>query len=174
MSIRLMLSGSGVTNMSRAYANVFRFNREKKRFERAKVNSRCFHWFPAAMLESLSWEGLQHGFSILNTIIFSDTLFRITRVRKLVHPRNFSTLFIYCPSTMFQFLDSIYWIVYCVWIKLTYVTWKPPISWIWASLRTQTYFRRSLVPQPEIRLRSQARFAPTKRTVYATFAFWKE
>ena len=40
-----------------AYANVFKFNREKKRFERAKVNSRCFHscvhWFPAAMLESL-------------------------------------------------------------------------------------------------------------------------
>ena len=36
-----------------AYAIVFKFNREKKRFERAKVNSRCFHWFPAAMLESL-------------------------------------------------------------------------------------------------------------------------
>ena len=36
-----------------AYANVFKFNREKKRFERAKVNSRCFHWFPVAMLESL-------------------------------------------------------------------------------------------------------------------------
>ena len=40
-----------------AYANVFKFNREKKHFERAKVNSRCFHWFPAAMF-------------ILNTIIF--------------------------------------------------------------------------------------------------------
>ena len=36
-----------------AYANVFKFNRENKRFERAKVNSRCFHWFPVAMLESL-------------------------------------------------------------------------------------------------------------------------
>ena len=36
-----------------AYASVFKFNRETKRFERAKVNSRCFHWFPAAMLESL-------------------------------------------------------------------------------------------------------------------------
>ena len=35
-----------------AYATVFRFNRENKRFERAKVNSWCFHWFPAAMLES--------------------------------------------------------------------------------------------------------------------------
>ena len=29
-----------------AHANVFKFNRKKKRFERAKVNSRCFHWFP--------------------------------------------------------------------------------------------------------------------------------
>ena len=37
----------------RAYANVFKFNRENKRFERAKVNSRCFRWFPVAMLESL-------------------------------------------------------------------------------------------------------------------------
>ena len=31
-----------------AYANVFKLNREKERFERAKV-----HWFPAAMFESL-------------------------------------------------------------------------------------------------------------------------
>ena len=38
-----------------AYANVFKLNRENKRFERAKVNSRCFHWFPAAILESLRW-----------------------------------------------------------------------------------------------------------------------
>ena len=36
-----------------AYANVFKFNRENKRFERAKVNSRCFHSFPVATLESL-------------------------------------------------------------------------------------------------------------------------
>ena len=34
-----------------AYANVFKFNRENKRFERAKVNSRCFHWFLLAMLD---------------------------------------------------------------------------------------------------------------------------
>ena len=44
-----------------AYANVFKFNREKKHFDGAKVNSRCFHWFPVAMF-------------ILNTIIFSDIL----------------------------------------------------------------------------------------------------
>ena len=35
------------------YANVFKFNREKKRFDGAKLNSRCFHRLPAAMLESL-------------------------------------------------------------------------------------------------------------------------
>ena len=50
----------------------FKFNRENKRFERAKVNSTCFHWFAAAMLEYLSSDGLQHGVSILNTIIFSE------------------------------------------------------------------------------------------------------
>ena len=37
-----------------AYANVFKLNREKERFERAKVNSRCFRWLPVAMLESLT------------------------------------------------------------------------------------------------------------------------
>ena len=61
-----------------AYANVFKFNREKKHFERAKVNSRCFHWFPAAIF-------------ILNTIIFSDILCQITRVPNIVHPQNFCT-----------------------------------------------------------------------------------
>ena len=40
-----------------AYANFFKFNREKKHFEGAKVNSRRFHWFPAALF-------------ILNTMIF--------------------------------------------------------------------------------------------------------
>ena len=37
-----------------AYGNFFKFNRENKRFERAKVNSTCFHWFPAAILESIT------------------------------------------------------------------------------------------------------------------------
>ena len=90
----------------RAYVNVFKFNRENERFERGKLNSRCFHWFLAAMLEPS--DGLQHGVSILNTIIFSDTFCRITRVRNIAHPRNLSMLFIYYSSTIFQFLDSIY------------------------------------------------------------------
>ena len=60
-----------------AYANVFNFNREKKHFERAKVNSRCFHWFPAAMF-------------ILN-FNFHGILCQITRVPNIVHPQNFCT-----------------------------------------------------------------------------------
>ena len=36
-----------------SYANVFKFSRETELFERGKLNSRCFHWFPAAMFESL-------------------------------------------------------------------------------------------------------------------------
>ena len=36
-----------------AYANVFKFSRGNKRCERAKVNYRCFHWFPGVMLEFL-------------------------------------------------------------------------------------------------------------------------
>ena len=35
------------------YVNVWKFSRVKKGFEKAKVNSRCFCWFPAAMLVSL-------------------------------------------------------------------------------------------------------------------------
>ena len=39
-------------------------------------------------------------------IIFSDTLCRITRVRNIVHLRNFGTLFIYYSSTIFNFLTQ--------------------------------------------------------------------
>ena len=92
-----------------AYANVFKFIRENECFERGKLNSRCFHWCPAATLESFrrapTWR------PILNTIIFSDTFCRITRVRNVAHPRNLDTLFIYYSSTIFQFFDSIYQMV---------------------------------------------------------------
>ena len=79
--------------------NVYvKLNREKKHFERAKVNSRSFHWFPAAMF-------------ILNIIIFSDILCQITRVPNIVHPQNFGTLFIYFSSTIFEFPDLIFLMV---------------------------------------------------------------
>ena len=68
-------------------------------------------------------DGLQHGVSILNPIIFGETFCRITRVRNIAHLRNFNTLFIYYSSTILQFLDSIYFwktILFftCVIIKL--------------------------------------------------------
>ena len=82
-----------------AYANVASLTeRINVLREPIKVNSRCFHWFQAAML----------GVSILNTIIFSDTFCGLTGVQDIAHPRNFGTLFIYYPSTIFQLLDSIY------------------------------------------------------------------
>ena len=70
---------------------------------------------------------------------------RITRVRNITHPRNFGTLFIYYSSRKFQLLESIEWMVSdffftCVTIKLTCVTWKPPIEahagelWVFTSL----------------------------------------
>ena len=37
----------------RAYANIFKFNRENEPFGRGKLNARCLHRFPAAMLEPL-------------------------------------------------------------------------------------------------------------------------
>ena len=88
------------------YANVFKFKREKKRFVRAKVNSRCFHWFPAAMLESL--RGASTWRPGMASPYFRDTLCRTTRVWNIAHPRNVGTLFIYYSSTILKFLDSTY------------------------------------------------------------------
>ena len=46
-----------------------------------------------------------------SALIFSETFCRITRFRNIAHPRNFGTLSIYYSSTLFQFLDSTYWMV---------------------------------------------------------------
>ena len=56
---------------------------------------------------SSSDDGLQHGVSIQNPIIFSENFRRITRVRNIAHSRNFWHVFYYYSSTIFQFLDSI-------------------------------------------------------------------
>ena len=63
-----------------AYANVCKFNREDKRFETSDVSTgfRLPCWSPS--------DGLQHGVSILNLIIFSETFCQITRVRNTAHP----------------------------------------------------------------------------------------
>ena len=96
------------------YANVFKFIKEKKGFERAKVNTRCFHRSQAAMLVSLreSSGGHQDGVSIIpSAIILSGTLCRITRVRNIALSWNFDTLFKFYFSTISQFLDLIRWMV---------------------------------------------------------------
>ena len=91
------------------YANVLKCYRKNKRFERAKVNSRCFRWFSAAMLESLRWAPTW----CLHTKHYNFQWYpcRITWVQNITHPRNFGMLFIYNSSTISQFLDSIYWTV---------------------------------------------------------------
>jgi len=89
-----------------AYANVFKFNRENERFESGKLNSRCFHWFPAAMLEPLrrapTWRVHTKHYS------FQWYLLPNNSSSEYRTSRNLGTLFIYYSSTIFQFLDSIY------------------------------------------------------------------
>ena len=48
-----------------AYANVLKFNRENERFERGKLNSTCFHWFPAAIAHFADMA------AILNSIVLN-------------------------------------------------------------------------------------------------------
>ena len=49
-SPRVFFRSDQLTCNRRVNVNVWKFSREKKGFEIAKVNSRCFCWFPAAML----------------------------------------------------------------------------------------------------------------------------
>ena len=86
-----------------AYANFFKFNRENKRCERAKVIADV-----STAFWSSCWsysDGLLHSVSILYTIIFSDTLCRITRIRNITHPRNFSAFF-FLFITLLRYLVS--------------------------------------------------------------------
>ena len=69
-----------------AYANVFKFNRENKRFERTKVKSRTPCWSPS--------DGLQNGVSKQNPIIFSETFCRITRVRNIASPELWHVVYL--------------------------------------------------------------------------------
>ena len=71
-------------------------------------------------------------------MIFSDTLYR-----NIIHPQNFGTLLIYYRSTIFQFLDSIYWMeailfFTCVMVEVTWVTWPPPMC---TTTNAETYLR---------------------------------
>ena len=88
-----------------AYANVFNFKGEKKRCARAKVNSRCFHWFPATMLESLrrapTWR--------LHTKHYNFQWHPLPDNPGSEYRTSPKLLFIYYSSTIF--LNLIYWMV---------------------------------------------------------------
>ena len=94
-----------------AHANVFKFNREDKRVERAKVNSRCFHWFSAAMLESLRRAATWRFRTTVHTIIFSNTALcpNISSSEYRTSLKLWHVVYLLLFYDMnFQFLDSIY------------------------------------------------------------------
>ena len=73
----------------------------------AKVNSRCFLLFPAAMLD-----GHQHGVSILISINLCETLYQITRVWNTAQTWGLDRVLIYLSSIACKFLDFIHWMVF--------------------------------------------------------------
>ena len=119
------------------YANVFKFNAgENESFETGKLNSRCIHWFPAAMLESLrrapTWR--------LHT--------KHSNFQRYLWPNNSSSEYRTSPKPwqvvylllLYEFSVSWpnlsngkrFYFFTCLIIKLTCVTWKPRI-WVWGS-----------------------------------------
>jgi len=114
-----------------AYANIFKFDWENERFEKGKLNSRCFHCFPTAMLESLrrapTWR--------LHTKHYNSQWYLL--------PHNSSSEYRTSPKpwhvvyVLLLYDSSISWLnllngkrfyfFTCVIIKLTCVTWKPRI-----------------------------------------------
>ena len=71
----------------------------------AKVNSRCFFLFPAAML------GHQHGVSILSSINLCETFYQITRVRNTAQTWHLDRFLIYLSSITCHFFDFIHGMV---------------------------------------------------------------
>ena len=114
-----------------AYASVFKVNRENERFESGKLNSRCFHWCPAAMLES---HGLQHGVSILKHYNFqwyllpNNSSSECRTSPKPWHVVYLLLLYDVSISWLKLLYGKRFYFFTCVIIKLTCVTWKPPIN----------------------------------------------
>ena len=120
----------------RAYANVFKFNREKKRFEKVKVNPRCFLWFPTAMFESLrrvpTW-GLHtkhYNFQWYPLPNNSSSGYRTSpklwRVVYLLLFYDISISWLNLLNGKRFYVSHVY--ETCVIIKLTCMTLKPPID----------------------------------------------
>ena len=83
----------------------------------AKVSSRSLHYLLAAMLEDT--EVLQHGGSILSSVILYGTFRRVSQLWDNTHTLNLENFLFYLSSTISQFFDFIRCIVfdfifYCV------------------------------------------------------------
>ena len=108
-----------------AFANVFKFNRGNKRFEGAIVNSRCFHWFRIAMLESLRRAPTWH----LHTKPYN--------FQWNLLPNNSSSEYHTSPNLWHVVYLLLFYDISISWlnlfngkiIKLTCVAWKPAGEW---------------------------------------------
>ena len=131
----------------------FRFNRENKRYQRAKANFRCLNWFPAAMLESLrqakTWRlHTKHYYNFQWYPLPNNSSSEYRTSPKLWHVGCF-LLFI-----DISIIDSFYWMVSVI-IKLSYVMWKSPIfilrtkivglDWFLSKEDCEPWLRRALV-----------------------------
>ena len=126
-----------------AYANIFKCKRETKRFERAKVNSRCFHWFPALVsLRGAPTWGLHTNHYNFQWYPWPNSSISEHRISlKLWHVVYLS---LFCDISFFwlnllngkrDFISHLR--ETCLIKKPTCMTWKPPI--IGRMSRSQIY-----------------------------------
>ena len=78
----------------------------------SQSKSRCFHYLPAAKLAWRTKEVLQHGGSILNSIILLRIFRQISQLWDNEHTLNLENSLLYLPSIILQFLDSIHCMVF--------------------------------------------------------------
>ena len=115
------------------YANVFKFNRENGRFERRKLNSRCFHRFPAAMCHeslrrALTWRLHTKHYNFQWYLLLNNSSSEYCTSPKPRHVVYLLLLYDISISWLNLLTDKRFYFFTCVIIKLTCVTWKPPIT----------------------------------------------
>ena len=114
-----------------AYANVFKFNRENERFERGKLNFRCFHWFAAAMLESLrrapTWRLHTKNYNFQWYLLPNNSSSEYRTSPKPWHVVYLLLLYDILISWLNLLNGKRFYFFTCVIIELTCVTWKPRI-----------------------------------------------
>ena len=124
-----------------AYANVFKFSIENELFERGKLNSRCFqcfHWFPAAMLESLrrapTWRLHTKHYNFQWYLLPNNSSSEYSTSPKPWHVVDLLLLYDISISWLNLLHGKRFYFFTYVIIKLTCVTWKPPIEPNWIQL----------------------------------------